>query len=227
FIELTAKTSGPKIQLTPRVLNVEPFGFQSKQNSQKLKKKITANFTFCTHGPGADDLALVLQSSSSLAFELCSSGLGYSTIPASIAIEFDVHQSINECRDSDGNYISIKYCGLVHANSAHHNYSVACNSNILNFASGKDMHVCIVYSYSCAGTIADYDGVVQVFMSHHQSNDLTLVLQANSLHIEGIVHGIHQNKLNCWIGVTAATGAVCQIHEIVEFDVQVEGFELQ
>ncbi|KAJ3126429.1 peptide-N4-(N-acetyl-beta- glucosaminyl)asparagine amidase [Physocladia obscura] len=228
FVGSAIYVPGPKIQLTPKALSqCGAFWVPIKTKFSKTPKKITTNFTFRAHGPGADGLALVLQSSSSLALGLGGSGLGYSTIPASIAIEFDMHQSINECCDPDGNHISIQYCGPVHANSAHHNYSVACNSSIPNLASGKDVYVCVVYSYSCAGTITDYDGIVQVFMSHHQSNDLALVLQANSLHIEGIVHGIHHNKPNCWIGVTAATGAVCQIHEIVEFDVQVEGFELQ
>ncbi|KAJ3133543.1 peptide-N4-(N-acetyl-beta- glucosaminyl)asparagine amidase [Physocladia obscura] len=210
-----------KILLTPHETD-KRGAFWVPISVTKNSSQIITNFTFRAHGPnGADGLALVLQSTSPTVLGNGGSGLGYAGFP-NIAVEFDMYASRDTCRDPDDNHVSIHTRGPTTPNSAHHMYSYGCSSRVMDLASGQNIRVSVVWNIdneekeegNDKNKVGGNDSV-QVFMGDHETDNLVLIVEAENIDVKSFVHA----SGGCWVGVTAATGGLCQVHEVLAFDV--------
>jgi peptide-N4-(N-acetyl-beta-glucosaminyl)asparagine amidase len=164
---------------------------------------ITVKFSFKILEAGADGLALVLQSHSPSAIGTAGSGLGYDGIPNSIAIEFDNFHSKTDKNDPNGCHISIQTRGKL-SNSSHHSFSKGCSTNVPDFSDGSEVYVAAEFNVT--------EKLVQVYLGHE--SDYYCILAA-PVSFDGV---IDQDK-DLYVGFTAATGGLCQEHQICSFEV--------
>jgi len=192
----------PCARLTPnQTSQVGAVWYQKKLDISQLGS-LYISFTFRTVGRGADGFAFVLQADSSSAIGEGGCGIGYQGIKNSVAIEFDTYCTYDRCNDPDGNHISIQ-TRYSEPNSAHHHYSLSCTKNLesdygVMLNDGKIHHAKLVYDHSTKKMHVSVDGL---WIIRDVQIDLNKVL----------------NQSSCWMGFTAATGGLCQAHDILTF----------
>ncbi|KAJ3031331.1 UNVERIFIED_CONTAM: peptide-N4-(N-acetyl-beta- glucosaminyl)asparagine amidase [Siphonaria sp. JEL0065] len=213
----SSATSYPIIQLTP-ARNDQLGAVWTKLSITNLSStaKLVTDFKFRAGSPtggGADGFAIVLQSAGGTAIGNGGGGLGYAGIPHSIAIEFDMYASRDTCNDPDGNHVSIQTRAAL-PNSAHHKYSRGCSSRVPELARGKVLAVRVVWDLNSSGI----GGGVNVYMSDEDLGESYSLVVSGDVDVKGVL----DNGAGDWfIGFTAATGGLNQIHEIVSFDAYV------
>ncbi|KAJ3377818.1 hypothetical protein HDU84_008182 [Entophlyctis sp. JEL0112] len=165
---------------------------------------ITVRFAFrIVEGSGADGLALVLQSFGPNSLGAGGCGLGYAGIARSVAVEFDMYASVDSCADPDGNHVSVQTRGR-DENSAHHAWSRGCTSDVMDMSKGDEVRVVIVFDKKVGG--------VDVFMGDDSGDGREQFV----LHADVNLHdAVFDGSGGVWIGMTAATGGLCQSHKVI------------
>ncbi|KAJ3061844.1 peptide-N4-(N-acetyl-beta- glucosaminyl)asparagine amidase [Podochytrium sp. JEL0797] len=152
---------------------------------------------------GADGMAVVVQSQSGLAMGRGGDGLGYAGIVGAVAVEFDSWESRDTCLDLDGNHVSVQVARRVGEGvTAHHGGSKGCTSAVPVLNSGKVVRCRVLWE----------EKGVDVWMAE-EGGELVWVLRAEVEVAKEVGNG------QWWIGVTAATGGLCQRHEVLKFNV--------
>ncbi|TPX65907.1 hypothetical protein CcCBS67573_g07983 [Chytriomyces confervae] len=196
-------------QLTPNA-NDQRGAIWTRIQVPKTAEKLTLEFTFRigngSNQSSADGLALVFQSSGGPnALGEGGSGLGYAGISSSVAVEFDTYASRDTCADPDGNHVSVQTCGRGKPNSGHHRYSVGCSSQVPELGVGKMLWVRVAVDLSNAKR------GLEVFMKEGVDEEYAFVVHGN-VDVRDVVLVDEQREL--YVGFTAATGGLSQVHEI-------------
>eukprot|EP01090_Pellita_catalonica_P014001 TRINITY_DN3460_c0_g1_i5.p1 TRINITY_DN3460_c0_g1~~TRINITY_DN3460_c0_g1_i5.p1 ORF type:complete len:373 (-),score=40.82 TRINITY_DN3460_c0_g1_i5:6-1124(-) len=189
-----ANVSNENIRLTPA--SNDKRGAVWFKEMIGIKNGFISKFKFCIRNAGADGFAFVIQCASPKVLGEGGSGLGYQGVAKSLAVEFDNYASVDRCEDPNGNHISIHTNGK-RANSAHHDYSIACNIEIPPLADGEVHSVEVVYKNKQLFVILDSATVLQV----------------------GIDLPEKIGNESAWFGFTAATGGLSQEHLITEWSI--------
>ncbi|EGC32321.1 hypothetical protein DICPUDRAFT_155735 [Dictyostelium purpureum] len=154
-------------------------------------------------GDGADGMAFVIQNNSINSMGIGGYGLGYHSIPNSVAIEFDTYPSKDHARDPDGNHISVNTRGR-EPNSAHHRFSIACG----NPKNNKPMNDGV--EHECFIKYSSSEKTLDVWLDNYQ------VLNKVSIDIQSLLN-LDSNK--AFLGMTASTGGLKQAHIISSFSI--------
>ncbi|PHZ10232.1 concanavalin A-like lectin/glucanase [Rhizopus microsporus ATCC 52813] len=162
-------------------------------------KGIEVEFALRIIGNGADGLAFVVQTVSKDVLGEGGCQLGYGGIKQCVAVEFDTYQSSDRCADPSGNHISVHARKPPFPNSAHHDYSLGHTSSILPLATGQWIHIKVQL---------DRDGV-QVGLRDKNQYIQVLDVCLNTLDYLNYPH-----SKQAWIGFTASTGGLAQIHDV-------------
>ncbi|GAM25805.1 hypothetical protein SAMD00019534_089800 [Acytostelium subglobosum LB1] len=196
----SCKALTDRIELTPKMNDqLGAFWLREKQN---IANGFVCRIRFVIGTSGADGMAFVVQNHSEDIMGKSGCGLGYDGIENSLAVEFDTYSSVDQCNDPNGNHISI-HCNGEKKNSSHHRYSLAHCTPVgnISMSDGKVHHVVIVYNGTAKTMSVWYD---TYFVLTNVSVDLTQLLD--------LPGG------QAWIGMTAATGGLCQSHHILGFE---------
>eukprot|EP00604_Paraphysomonas_vestita_P000269 CAMPEP_0174826522 /NCGR_PEP_ID=MMETSP1107-20130205/44161_1 /TAXON_ID=36770 /ORGANISM="Paraphysomonas vestita, Strain GFlagA" /LENGTH=407 /DNA_ID=CAMNT_0016059855 /DNA_START=1485 /DNA_END=2705 /DNA_ORIENTATION=- len=148
--EMPSMSCGPSLRLTPsaaresgsvwyrRKVNVREgfdttFSFQISNPSMKCDRLDDVN-TYC-RSRGADGIAFVIQNSSSVALGEAGSGIGYSGIFNSLAIELDTYYNYDQM-DYYENHIAIMTQGFRYNITANHSRSLATATRLPDITDG-------------------------------------------------------------------------------------------
>jgi hypothetical protein len=147
------------------------------------------------NGLGADGLAFVIQNADGGIIGNPGSGMGYETIPNSLAVEFDTwgHPFFG---DPNGNHVSVQSLGTA-PNSYTPNASLGLNQNIPELTSGNTFLARIVYA---PGTITVFLDGVQV---------LNVAVDLSTL--------LNLDQGRAWVGFTASTGGAWENHDLASW----------
>ncbi len=202
-----------------RLASAAPFqtGAAWLQDKQLVQGGFTASFSFeitSTGGltnnqpndmqNGADGFAFVIQNQSSTPIGAAGGGIGYDGITSSLAVEFDTW--LNPwpmVDDPDGNHISVHTEGSG-PNSSDETSSIGLVTPVVNLSDGAVHTVDIDYT---PGTLEiSLDGTLV----------LTVSVDLTDIGEESIV----DENGKAWLGLTGATGAAFENHDV--FDIQIE-----
>jgi hypothetical protein len=152
---------------------------------------------------GGDGFAFVIQNFSDTAVGLGGGGLGYASIPNSLAVEFDTWLNGApefHVPDPSNNHISAHTNGTG-ANNADEQYSLGSTVVLPDLSSGVEQNVKIVYQPGLQVSLLVYLDDVPV---------LNVPLNLGSkLRLDGG---------RAWVGFTAATGGATETHDILTWD---------
>lgn len=131
----------------------------------------------------------------------CGTDLGYEGIGNSLAVEFDTHNNGSHSGDPNNNHISIQSRGCG-ANSAHHAYSIMCNTEVPTMADG--------FTHS-----------VIIFIQPLETDpkQFTISVSMDDTFVCG-ARGPYDNILTedgVWFGLTGSTGRGSQEHRIMDW----------
>ncbi|KAI8381270.1 uncharacterized protein BYT42DRAFT_565911 [Radiomyces spectabilis] len=155
---------------------------------------------------GADGLAFVIRGDSDVTLGRGGCDLGYGGLRNSLVIEFDTYKSSDRCADPSGNHISIQGRLPPLGNSAHHDFSLGHTSRIPIMTCGEWIHVRVRV---LTGTQQIEISLATDVKGHPTDKDYTPVLTTQVDICRYINH-----PTNAWIGWTASTGGLSQIHDI-------------
>ena len=129
-----ATLSGTSLLLTDGLNNeARSAFFTTPLNVQQF----TAAFDFQITNPNADGMTFTIQGNGPTALGSFGAGLGYATIPKSVAVKFDLHNNAGEGQDSTGLYLN----GAVPTVPA-----VDLTNTGINLHSGDTFHVALAYN---------------------------------------------------------------------------------
>jgi len=176
---------GPALRLTPskarqsgaawygRRLNVQEgfetvFRFRLAEGSLRCGTMDDA-YTHC-RARGGDGFAFVVQGQDPLALGAGGSGLGYTGIANSIAVEFDAHYN-HELLEPYENHVAVHSRGWRHPNNANHSYALASSVRVPDLASGS-VHTARVVFKPMLDPAAVFGGAFEAspHLSHFLSN---------------------------------------------------------
>lgn len=107
--------------------------------------------------------------------------------------------SSDRCADPSGNHISVHARKPPFPNSAHHDYSLGHTSSIPSLATGQWIHIKVQL---------DRDGV-QVGL-----RDKNQYIQVLDVCLNTLDYLNYPQSKQAWIGFTASTGGLAQIHDV-------------
>jgi Bacterial lectin len=154
---------------------------------------------------GGDGFAFVIQNTSAMALGEGGSGMGYSGIANSLAVEFDTTQNTPEewggtQGDPNANHLSVQSRGTM-PNSADPTYSLGTTSTIPALADGAIHQAQITYT----------PGTLTIFLDDFTTPVLTVPVD--------LATTLELSDGQAWVGFTAATGSRSQVHAIHAFSV--------
>jgi hypothetical protein len=214
-----AATCGPHICLTTNV--PDQTGAAWLPTKQQVQDGFAADFTWRIVKPGrtgADGFALVLHNAADpfpgLVIGTGRNGMGYSTIPNSLAIEFDTVENPPEdssegtLGDPNANHVSVQTRGVL-PNSGNTDFSLGFTTQttpaIPLFADGSVHTTKVFYKPGNPGNIAVFlDNMERPILNAHVNLAELLSLDAGT----------------AWVGFTAATGRQSQAYELHSFTFQ-------
>ena len=165
--------------------------------------------------PGADGIAFVIQNSSRKAIGFMGGGLGYETIPNSIAVEFDTFCNdslqIENYFDPNGNHIAVQSMGNKPNTSVHKPEALlGMASNILTIRpDGTIYHVKIEYINQATGTFNIYLDTNLTF-----GNPILSLTNFDLAKIIDLSNGGY-----AYLGMTAGTGFAYENHDILNWHI--------
>ena len=173
---------------------------------QQVQDGFTATFDWQivrARAVGGDGFAFVIQNTSDVALGAGASGIGYSGIANSIAVEFDTTQNPPEefggmPSDPNANHLSVQSRGTM-PNSADPMYSLGTTTTIPVLSDGKVHRAKIIYK----------PGNLRIFLDNMD------VAVLNATVYLGKQLRLDEGK--AWVGFTAATGGRSQVHDIRSF----------
>lgn len=187
------------IILTPNVGNCVGAVWTQIDADKVLKHGFLTEFTFIIESPGADGFAFVIQG---LGPNVVGDGgcqIGYGGLHHSLAVEFDNYLSRDECNDPNPSHVGINTM-YESPNTANHGVAgIAATEGPINLLDG---------SHKVA--IAFEGKRIIVWM------DSELILSTEECELERILKG----RDGCWVGFTAATGGLSQLHAITKWGVK-------
>lgn len=182
-----------RLRLTPNATNQRGACWWLQQ--VPIEPAFQTTFTFQINPDGADGFAFVIQNNGTSALGIAGGGMGYSDIPASVAIEFDGWANGTEPND---NHISVQTRGL-NPNSYDHLYSRGFRSDHPPFSNNTVHTVTVDYQEQVLEIVLDND--VDKKLSVPIDLDTELGLQ------DGLA----------WVGFTAGTGSSGETHDILSW----------
>ena len=223
-LNLTAKAriSNDYVRLTQALSN--QVGAMWYSQKVQVDKSFTTNFIFrLSQGnnaaskenslPGADGIAFVIQDVSNNEHGGNGGDIGYSGIPKSLAVEFDLFtndsQQIENYNDPNGNHIAVQSNGI-NINSAIHSPVTTLGMN--------DKYLEIRADSSLYNVRIDYNikpGTLRVFIGN-KDNPLKQYLAVDNLDLPDLL-GLGDHR-TAYIGITSATGEASQNHDILYWD---------
>ena len=194
----TAQLFNKRIRLT------EAKNFQGGGIWLKDKKNVANDFAIeigfqITNSDfsGADGIAFVIQNTSAFSIGQYGGGIGYSSIPNSLAIEFDTYYN-PERNDPNDNHISIQSNGK-NPISENHIYTLGMASSIPTMEDGNPHILRIEYVQK----------IFSVFLDDMSIPKIKAYVNVDSL--LQLDHG------TAWLGFTSSTGGSYANHDIVSF----------
>jgi peptide-N4-(N-acetyl-beta-glucosaminyl)asparagine amidase len=175
---------------------------------QQVQDGFTATFAWQINrarAVGGDGFAFVIQNTSAMALGEGGSGMGYSGIANSLAVEFDTTQNTPEewggtQGDPNANHLSVQSRGTM-PNSADPTYSLGTTSTIPALADGAIHQAQITYT----------PGTLTIFLDDFTTPVLTIPVD--------LATTLELSDGQAWVGFTAATGSRSQVHAIRAFSV--------
>lgn len=153
--------------------------------------KFTTDFTFQQLSAAADGMTFTLQAQSATATGKDGGGLGYQSIPASVAIKFDLHSNAGEGLDSTGIYTG---------GAAPTVPAVNLSATPINLHSGDVMHAHLVY-----------DGT-NLTMTLTDTVTMGSVVEVFPIDIPAAVGGS-----KAWAGFTGGTGSTTSVQNVLSW----------
>ena len=152
---------------------------------------------------GADGVAFVIQNADANAQGEGGSGMGYGTIPNSLAVELDVwgHPFFG---DPDSNHVSVQTL-LDQPNTFEPIASLGLNGNIPELVSGNVMRCRVEY----------VPGEMKVYVDDLMTPALTVAVDLEDL---GLDNG------TAWVGFTSSTGGAFASHDIISWTMEAGTF---
>ncbi len=201
-----AALSGNVLRLAPKTKNKVGSAFLTAPILISSNTSLSTRFVFRTHGTtdGADGLAFIIQGNAATAIGGGNSGLGYSGMTKSLAVEMDNNQNTG---DPNGNHLGLLTNGNVTAHLA-------------TFTPGWDLED------GQSHTIwVEYDGVSNQLRVYAAQGIVTTrpgspVLTA-TIDLPTVVGGSQ-----AWVGFSGATGSVNNNHDIESWSLTVNAFSL-
>jgi len=148
---------------------------------------------------GADGIAFVIQNADANAQGEGGSGMGYGTIPNSLAVELDVwgHPFFG---DPDSNHVSVQTL-LDQPNTFEPIASLGLNGNIPELVSGNVMRCRVEYA----------PGEMKVYVDDLMTPALTVAVDLEDI---GLDNG------TAWVGFTSSTGGAFASHDIISWTME-------
>ena len=146
---------------------------------------------------GADGLAFVVQAVSPATIGTNGAGIGYATIPNSLAVEFDTYRDEVECGDPDGTHVAVFTNGTLPNSSDHR--TAACLGTASKVALKADStvyHSKIEFSYST--------NKLTIWLDTNGTFTAP-VLEINSIDLAQLMSMIGRKK--AFVGFTSSTGS--------------------
>jgi hypothetical protein len=188
---------GNRLRLTPALSS--QTGGAWLNNKQRVELGFETVFQFQisqTSMFGADGFAFVLFGRDPPVLGADGMGLGYSSIPNSLAVEFDLYPNF-EANDPDDNHIGLHSAGTL-PNSSHESAALDTANPPINMSDGAIHTVVIRYA----------GGILRVFVDD-LNNQAVLETPVNLARLLELDSGL------AWLGFTAATGGEFQNHDIL------------
>ncbi len=167
--------------------------------------------------PGGDGLAFVIQNSRPDAIGISGSGIGYATIPNSIAFEIDLFNNalpyFKDINDPNGNHIAIQSAGQGKNSSNHiEEFNIALNDEIIEITPDSTVYYVKI----------DYDGRADSLLVYLDTADVSgkPVFGKPSIEIPNFKIDEILNLYNgeaAFIGFTSASGDSFEDHEIMSW----------
>jgi peptide-N4-(N-acetyl-beta-glucosaminyl)asparagine amidase len=175
---------------------------------QQVQDGFTATFAWQINraqAVGGDGFAFVIQNNSETALGEGGSGMGYSGIANSLAVEFDTTQNPPEewggtQGDPNANHLSVQSRGTL-PNSADPTYSLGTTTTIPALADGAIHQAQITYT----------PGSLSIYLDGFTTPVLTVPVD--------LATTLELTDGEAWLGFTAATGGRSQAHAIRAFSV--------
>jgi WD40 repeat protein len=154
--------------------------------------------------PGADGIAFVMQNHIYPALGEKGGSMGYTGIPNSLAIEFDLYE--NEY-DPNGNHIAVQSLGAL-PNIPEHDSgaTLGINSDIPEIKSDSLYYVKIEYSWT--------EKILKIYLSSNSIYSVP-VLTINDIDLASYLNLIDDEYV--FLGITSATGRAFQQHDILNW----------
>ncbi|AXC11340.1 Cell surface protein [Acidisarcina polymorpha] len=188
YLNGVAVPAGPAIQLTTGGENqAGSLFFPNAQNIQSF----TSQFSFQIADPAADGLTFTIQGVGPVALGGIGGGLGYASIPKSVALKFDLFNNAGEGVNSTGVYIAGVAPTLPAINLA---------GTGINLHSGDPMVVGLVYANSVL-TMTITDQITKAQYTHPFSVDIPSAVGGNT----------------AYVGFTGATGGEVSTQSILNW----------
>ncbi|HTG45229.1 MAG TPA: Ig-like domain-containing protein, partial [Verrucomicrobiae bacterium] len=127
---------GNRLRLTPAINSQIGAAWLNARQSVEFGFETVFQFQVSQlGGSGADGLAFVIQNNSVPMLGSAGIGIGYGSIPNSLAVEFDTYQN-SQAPDPDANHVSIHSLGIA-PNSADESASLVTVSPVVQFSDGN------------------------------------------------------------------------------------------
>ena len=184
--------------------------FETTFSFRMLNPK-TATSSIDSPFPGADGIAFVIQNSNYKAIGGYGAGIGYSGIPNSLAVEYDMYYngSATKFNDPNGNHVAIMSNGK-NANTSEHNSisTLAINDNVVLMNPYGTVY------YSKIKYDAD-SKILSVYLD--STNELSTPILSKSIDFSALLD-LSKGEF-AWFGFTSATAEDFMRHEILTWDI--------
>ncbi|MDQ1266793.1 MAG: Choice-of-anchor protein [Bacteroidota bacterium] len=163
--------------------------------------------------PGADGIVFVIQNDNPYTNGINGGGIGYHSIPNSLAVEFDTFANdssqFENYNDPNGNHIAVQSKGKL-ANTSYHGGTATlgmAENPILIKADGTIYYVKIDYR--------EVGNSLRIFLDTVKESNVSPTLVIDDLNLAALLD--LENNLRAYVGFTAATGSAWENHDIMSW----------